>query len=817
MPLHLGDNGANAVITLRMINTVISGYISPSSVPFMISQLYMTPVLETCALLPSSSQYKSEGSALLHRFKTRVSSLLQSKTPSEKWTGLAFAKAAMESSFECLASNGEVWVRLIVPILNKPEPPPTINYAIATLTRVFTVLTVDKPTLIRQIVSPNLPPTIGHILNILAPVNSSTSDATLSEDTLATGLEALNDLLCHNPVTFRPFIQRTQEIVLSLLSSQRGFNKVGRLTCNLFVSLHLSNTASRGGAGGIITNGGGGSAPGNKATAVAEGWTRTVQTIISETDELFNIILRCTNEEQHTGMSRQKNSTAEVSGVSNIGLSEWKGILEGFQRAEMLLRLLSRFLCQPTSSQVVIPLGQFLGLVGRLTSLTHRSAENNSAIERAERDTVTVALPGLLCCALDLLSSAIERLERLFAPLVNLVTEQLVSAFSGFSAYADVRTATYTLLTILLKLFGPALDRQIVSSLNTIIYSLNTDLVLDAQLSNNTRNSTPGQKPGKSGNKNAGKQQEVHADSLLSPASQLQPRPAWHQGLTTAGENLLIATLERLPPSYLRPQTRTSLDRISVCIMNQKAMMASVLFPAVTLSGNVNVRGGSLLPHLVGASKGSTAVEGIVRPRLPVVWVGRKKKPEDGDGEDEEDEEEEDEEAESEGAEEEVIVKDNTNIPQPDTIPEKWPAKRRVSSSKDQDTNTASPSSKRQKSHTPLLPAPIADLAPALAQESQATQVVSTEHTTLQFTTVQQTVPDAQPQLPTTATITTTTTTSSAPKPAPATITTTSTSTTQYAGDILENTLLEALDSDDEMIIPEIDMGDSSDDESEEI
>ena len=35
----------------------------------------------------------------------------------EKWIGIALAKAAMESSFECLASNGEVWVRLMVPIL----------------------------------------------------------------------------------------------------------------------------------------------------------------------------------------------------------------------------------------------------------------------------------------------------------------------------------------------------------------------------------------------------------------------------------------------------------------------------------------------------------------------------------------------------------------------------------------------------------------------------------------------------------------------------------------------------------------------------
>ncbi|KAG0635259.1 rRNA processing/ribosome biogenesis-domain-containing protein [Tuber brumale] len=803
MPPPSGDNSAHAVITLRMINNVISEHTSPSTIPFMISQLYMTPVLETCASLSTSPKYtgdKSEASALLHRFKTRVSSLLQSKSPADKWTGVALAKAAMESSFECLASNGEVWVRLMVPVLTKPEPPSTTNYAIATLTRVFTVLTVDKPTLIRQIVSPNLPATIGHILNILGPVNSSAPDAMPSEDTLATALEALNDLLRHNPVTFRPFTQRTREIVLSVLSPQCGLSKLGRLAGDLFVSLHLSDTAPRGGTGGIIANQGGESSSGNRATAVAEGWTRAVKSVVSEINEVFNLILRCTDEGRRTGISH-RNSSAEVSGVSNIGLGEWKGISKGFDRAEMLLRLLSRFLCHPTSSQVVIPLGQFVELTGRLAGISCEAAENNTGIERSERETVTVRLPSLKCCALNLLSSAIERLGRIFGPLANLVIEQLVIIYSDHRPDAGVRTAVYTLLTAFLNLFGPALDKQTVSSIHPILSSLYTDLVLNAE---EPKNSPPVKPAGKRSNRNTGKQKEVHADSLLSPPSQLNSRPTWLRGLVSAAEELLVAALGKLPPAYIRPQTRKLLERAAVFTVNEKAMMASVLFPTTTPNGDP--KGGSMLPHLVGASRGNLSVEGIARPRLPVLWVGR-----GCAGKEEEEEEEEEEEDDDD---DEAVVNHKTNTVQSNSITEKPRAKRSASSGQD-----TAPSPKRRKSHTPTpLPSPPAlgpDSVPAPVQESQPSQVVSTAHTTLDYTffrTSQQTVPEADSQF------TPTPAAAAVPLPSPTAITTatTTTTTTQHAEAIREKAHLEAVDSDDEMIIPEIYMGDSSDDDGDE-
>lgn len=662
----------------------------------------------------------------------------------------------------------------------------------------FTVLTVDKPTLIRQIVSPNLPVTIGHILNILKPMNSSASDAMPSEDTLATALEALKDLLCHNPVTFRPFTQCTQEIVLSVLSPQRGLSKLGRLAGDLFVSLHLSGTAPRGGTGGIIANEGGGSSSGNRATAVAEAWTRTVKAVISEIDELLDVILRCMDEGHRIGISRRNRST-EVSGVSNIGLSEWKGISKGFDRAEMLLRLLSRFLCHPTSSQVAIPLGQFVGLTGRLTGLSCEAAENNTAIERPERETVIVRLSGLKCCALNLLSSAIERLGRIFAPLVNLVIEQLVFAYSEHRSDTGIRTAVYTLLTALLNLFGPALDKQTVTSVHPILSSLYTDLVLNAD---EPKTTLPVKPVGKRGNRNTGKQKEIHADSLLSSSSRPNSRPMWLRGLISAAEELLVAVLEKLPPNYVRPQTRRLLDRAAVFTANEKAMMASVLFPATSPDGNL--RGRSILPHLVGVNRGNLAVEGIVRPRLPVIWVGRRR----ADDVEEEEEEEEGEEEEVE-EEEEAAVVHKINAVQSSSMTEKPTAKRSVSDDQD-----AAPSPKRRKSHTPTPPLPS---PPALGPDSvpQPTQAVSTAHTTLDYTfikTTQQTIPEAQPQPSTPAPITTTAT--AAPLFAPAT--TTTTTTTQHVEAIRENARLEAVDSDDEMIIPEIDMGESSDDDDDE-
>lgn len=128
MPPPRRSKGRDATATLRTITSLLTSDVSlPTHIPTIVSLLYASSILESCNSVASASganaqKRKSAGvgedvGVLLHKYKTRVSSLLQSKTPQARWSGVALVKASVESSFECLASHGGSWVRLLVPLL----------------------------------------------------------------------------------------------------------------------------------------------------------------------------------------------------------------------------------------------------------------------------------------------------------------------------------------------------------------------------------------------------------------------------------------------------------------------------------------------------------------------------------------------------------------------------------------------------------------------------------------------------------------------------------------------------------------------------
>lgn len=91
--------------------------------------------------------------------------------------------------------------------------------------------------------------------------------------------------------------------------------------------------------------------------------------------------------------------------------------------------------------------------------------------------------------------------------------------------------------------------------------------------------------------------------------------------------------------------------------------MAGVLWPRLDARGTV-------VPHLVKCSGSGMAVEGLVRPRLPVVWTGDRERKrgaqdEDEDEEEEEEEEESDQEKEQDDVEMEAeIAKELNDVPE---------------------------------------------------------------------------------------------------------------------------------------------------------
>lgn len=521
---------------------------------------------------------------------------------------------------------------------------------IATLTRVFTILTTDKPTLVREIVVPNLPTTIGNLLSFCAlsePISS------IPEVEIRTNiLEALRDILQSHPVTFRPFAQKTHALILSVLSSSTSSDEE-KLAREIFALLHLCASGSSRGATLGNTNPSSGSS-GNKATAVADEWTRGFKAVIQDAHSTLNVVFRSVLEDNDYsrsgsfgGQTNGRETTVEATGSSALGLADWNGIMGGVERVAMLLRLLQSFFTLPSAAQVSIPVGQLVDLTTRIFSVTPSTAHINAAVERAERELVFARLLELHKGALDLISIVVERLGGLFSPFAFLLVEQVAYVFSEGSWSAEIKMAVYCLLNSLLDKFGTGLAKVTVHSIHPLLAATCDDLLPPPPPSLPATISNPIAKSGKQRNGNgATSSQNFHADAFLSvlPVGRfILP------GLVSAAAILLATALTKLPTSQIRSELRTKMDRTAVLTGNTEAMLASVLFPPAGAR-----RGGSILPHFVGAGSGnSLVVEGVVRPRLPIVWTGKKR----GDDEDEiEDEEEEEEEGDDAGSEEDDVM-----------------------------------------------------------------------------------------------------------------------------------------------------------------
>ncbi|KAI5852564.1 rRNA processing/ribosome biogenesis-domain-containing protein [Morchella snyderi] len=660
-PSKRSSKGEDSIGALRTITSLLSTSdpaVLPTHIPTIVSLLYSSSVLESCHALANAQQKKKsseDAGVLLHKYKTRISALLQSKTAQSRWCGAALVKASVESSWECLAGHGSVWIRLLVPLLARPEPTATHRVVIATLSRVFTALTEGKPTLVREMVVPNLPATIGHLLA-----------ATESEnELLAVVLEALRDILQAHPVTFRPFAQKTYTLVLNVLSSTNStYSAEERLAREIFALLHLcaSGSSSR----GVTNNADGSSSSGgnNKATAVADEWTRGFRAVIEDTHVTLNTLFRCVIEDSDYGSQRsdgKKELTSEAHGTSTLGLSDWKGLTDGVERVSVLLRQLQSFFTLPSTAQVTIPIGQLVDLTTRIFSISPSSAQINQAVERSEREFVFARLSELQRGALNLLSTVLARLGSLFIPFALMLIDQIAYVFAEQGWNSEVKMAIYTLLNALLETFGSGLPKPSVHVLHPILSSTCDDLLpptppAAAPTTTTTATTAPpkgGIRKPKNSTANGAAGQNFHADAFLSvlPTS----GRFVYLGLVAAAETLLATALARLPTACVRSELRTKMDRTAVLTGNTEAMLASVLFPPLGAR-----RGGAVLPHLVGAgSKKALVIEGVVRPRLPVIWTGKRKAGEEEDDEmeiaEEQPEDDDDEEDSEEENEEESI------------------------------------------------------------------------------------------------------------------------------------------------------------------
>lgn len=498
---------------------------------------------------------------------------------------------------------------------------------IITLTRIFH-LTYQYPTLVREITTPSLPGFITSALNLISikPSPEPIRKLRANNPFLEIVLHALLELIARHPTTFRPFSAQIHSLLQAIIGSTSPVfpEPVVDLAEKLFISLH--NCAPKNTSGDEWKN------------AI----TLTIASIHRASDHVFRGIVE--QWESVDPALRQatvpQNYSQEMSdeGPDPLGLPSWRGIHSGVDRLIALLRLLSTFLSTSTASTVTIPVGHILDLTSRLTSVIVPAdggdAQPNLQISRDERDSLWTELPGIHAACMNLISNVASTLEIGTFAIAQTILEQATWVFHAEKFSRKVRVSTYELIRPLLSTVGPALTKQNVFSLTDVFRTCCSDLLPPVEDSNPSANSSTDPKA-----KSKAVQVTINADLFLNAGKQgrqTQQRPLFPD-LRHAASELLPVILLSVPTELLAPSVRAEIDRTIILTADKNAMLASVLNPLTAVRGRG--AGSSIMPFLARSHADEIEVEGLIRPRMPVIMDTHAMNGYAHDDEDEEDEE----------------------------------------------------------------------------------------------------------------------------------------------------------------------------------
>jgi pre-rRNA-processing protein RIX1 len=565
------------------------------------------------ALQTASGQATSRSNdtvVLVHKLKTRISSLLQDRSCEGRFIAVVLVKAIVEAGGREVLGSSESWVRGLLAVLGKSDSASTKKLCLIAITRIFS-LTQQYPTLVREITTPLLPTFITACLTLIKPNVVRTDDGTktILSPFLETIFRSLSELLPHHPTIFRPFAARLNTIALSLIGDASTPLAITDVASNIITALHFS--ASKNAAG-------------------AE-WAQTCKSVVLSchlaADQVFRSVIEDWESseqiESSASVNRNYHSKVQASGPDVFGLPGWIGVHDGTQRLVILLRLLLKLLSRQTAQTVSCPVGTILNLTSRLTAVTaladarasQFSARLNTEVGRDERDELWIELPNVHIATLDLLSIMLESFAETALPIARIVFDQTMNVFEAEERNEGLRTAAYRLTEQLLCLVGFSLIRPDVDVLTIVVKRCCADLISQAGADpipiNATSTKIYGSKPNGS--------TQVDADSFVnhqreSPQSHssCEQEPVYR-----AAFRLLPCFLSNLPASTVPHSLRTEIDRTAILIQNRRALLASVLSPPLANRGQHAPP--SIMPFLARASSGDLDIEGFLRPRMPLI------------------------------------------------------------------------------------------------------------------------------------------------------------------------------------------------------
>lgn len=628
-------------LTFRISSTTTAQL--PQHVPAIVASLAnCRTLLSSTQTATSKSSATSEASVAVHKYRTLLSTLLQDRTPAGRWSAIVLIKATIEVGGWETLQKCLPWVRGLLGILTKPDPPSSKKLCIITLTRIF-ILTREFPTLVREITTPSLPTFVQTCLQI--------ANSKASANLLQTILESFNELLPRHPTIFRSYLKQIQPLLARLVaptpSSQlapeqnagiRLETPSGVVAAAQRLFVQVACCAPKG--------------------ASSEDWQKSLKSTILSAHKVADKVFRAVHEEWQTS-TREVPSTEgqtlddEVQDLEpdSNGLTPWSGIFAGSERLIQLLHLIQQHLDLPTANPIHLNLASIMDLVSRTLSLTvpatggkafQSAARLNNQVGKDERDNLWSILPDIHVATIDVILALAERSQSSTLALDSLILDQLTWVFGAEKDVVQVRAAIYAAVAALLQRSGKALPKSLIDTLVPVIRCCCDDM-LPVETSLNSKEASQTKSNG-----NAKPQATANADSFLSASKSAIDGNINLVGLKEAANALLPVLLGNVKAQFFSDSIRARLDRTAILIQHKDAMMSSVLNPPP--SKRFGKPAASILPIMARSFPTDSNVEGMLRPRMPVIRIGSQ----DTEAEDMDVDEEEDEEEEVEEDEEEV-------------------------------------------------------------------------------------------------------------------------------------------------------------------
>ncbi|KAG9196021.1 hypothetical protein G6011_01142 [Alternaria panax] len=604
--------------------------------------------LANCRTLLSSAQpsgikaTSSEASVAIHKFRTLLSTLLQDRTPQGRWCAIVLIKATIEVGGWETLQKSLPWVRGLLGFLNKPDSPSSKKLCIITLTRIF-LLTREYPTLIREITTPSLSPFVQTCLQL---ANAKATPVGL----LQIILESFNELLPRHPTIFRSYLKQLYPLLGRLIAptpsdktshEQQTGAKHG--TCSDIAAaarqlyVQLPCCAPKG--------------------ASSEEWTKAVKNITNVSHQTSDRVFRAVAEDWQSAAREAPPSNGhtlddEVQDLEpGSDLSPWSGIFAGGERLAGLLYVIKEYIESPTANTVYFNVGIIVDLISRMLSLTipasatkhfQNTVRLNAQVSKEERECLWLLLPDVHVAAIEVLLALVHRSQSSTLALDPIIIDQLVWVFGAEKETAQIKTACYTAIAAILRRSGVALHKATIDSLVPLIRACCEDL-LPSEISIPATQQTPGQARA---NGNSQPQTTANADSFLGTAKNTGGPNAAFAGLEQAAHDLLPVLLSNIPAQYLSDSMRGRLDRTAILTQHKEAMVASVLNPPP--SKKFGKPAASILPLMARSFSAENDVEGMLRPRMPVIRLGSKDLEVEDENNDDEEMEVEEEQVEEE-------------------------------------------------------------------------------------------------------------------------------------------------------------------------